>query len=431
MNYDETLDYLYNQHPAFQRVGASAYKEGLDTSIALDNLYGHPHKSYKCIHVGGTNGKGSVSHTIASILQQSGFKVGLYTSPHLIDFRERIRVNGKMIPEQEVISFVDDYIKQGFDGAPSFFELTMAMAFCYFRKEKVDYAVIEVGLGGRLDSTNIISPILSVITNISFDHTQFLGNTLPAIASEKAGIIKPGIPTVIGEATGDVRKVFEQKAAAVGAPIVFAEDNNEITASAQSNFYINYSTRSYGNICSELSGYCQLHNANTILHAVTQLKKQGINIPDEAIAEGFKNVCSISGLMGRWMKICNTPLTVCDTGHNVGGITYISEQLHNIKCNTLRIVIGFVNDKDIEHILQLLPQKAVYYFTQAQIPRAKASSAVRSQAAEFHLVGESYNSVGAAYAAAKADASPNDMIFVGGSTFVVADFLKAIDYKGK
>ena len=423
MNYNETLDYLYNQHPAFQRVGAAAYKPGIETSIELDELYGHPHKAYRCIHVAGTNGKGSVSHTIASILQKSGYKVGLYTSPHLVDFRERIRVNGEMIPKQNVTQFVETYIEKGFHGSPSFFELTMMMAFDYFRQEKVDFAVIEVGLGGRLDSTNIITPLLSVITNISKDHTQFLGNTLEAIAHEKAGIMKPGIPCVIGEATGGVRSVFEQTAKATETPIEFAQDSNEIISAATKGFAVEYHTRSFGMIESDLSGHCQRHNANTIMHTIGKLRQQGVDITDEAIKAGFKSVCQTTGLMGRWMKISDSPLTICDTGHNVGGIQYISEQLQQLNCSDLRMVIGFVNDKDIEHILELLPHNATYYFTQASIPRAQHANVVRAKAEEKRLYGESYESVAEAYRAALSTATPDSVIFVGGSTFVVADFL--------
>ena len=423
MNYNETLDYLYNQHPAFQRVGAAAYKPGIETSIELDELYGHPHKAYRCIHVAGTNGKGSVSHTIASILQKSGYKVGLYTSPHLVDFRERIRVNGEMIPKQNVTQFVETYIEKGFHGSPSFFELTMMMAFDYFRQEKVDFAVIEVGLGGRLDSTNIITPLLSIITNISKDHTQFLGNTLEAIAHEKAGIMKPGIPCVIGEAIGGVRSVFEQTAKATQTPIEFAQDSNEIVSVEAKGFAVEYHTRSFGVVESDLSGHCQRHNANTIMHAIGKLRQQGVDITDEAIKAGFKSVCQTTGLMGRWMKISDSPLTICDTGHNVGGIQYISEQLQQLNCSDLRMVIGFVNDKDIEHILELLPHNATYYFTQASIPRAQHANVVRAKAEEKGLYGESYESVAEAYRAALSTATPDSVIFVGGSTFVVADFL--------
>ena len=299
MNYKETIDFLFTQVPMFQRIGSGAYKPGLQNTIALDNIFGNAHRTFRTIHVAGTNGKGSVSHTIASILQKSGYRVGLYTSPHLLDFRERIRVNGEMIPEEKVVDFVSRYRTCGFDGVPSFFELSTIMAFDHFRSEKVDIAVIEVGLGGRLDCTNIISPILSIITNISFDHTQFLGNTLSEIASEKAGIIKPGIPVVIGEAEGEVRQVFADKATLEDSPIVFAEDDRQILAHSKENGNLRLKTRDFGIIVDELSGDCQLKNANTILSALPLLREAGLNISDQAIKEGFAHVCEISGLMGR------------------------------------------------------------------------------------------------------------------------------------
>ena len=429
MNYDETIDFLYSQHPAFQRVGASAYKAGLDTSIALDNIFQNPHRSFRCIHVAGTNGKGSVSHTLAAILQNNGYKVGLYTSPHLIDFRERIRVNGAMIPESYVIDFVEQYRKSGFEGNPSFFELTMAMAFHYFRHEKVDFAVIEVGLGGRLDSTNIINPELCVITNISFDHTQFLGNTLPEIASEKAGIIKPGIPVVIGEAEGDVKKVFANKAAEQNAPIRFAQEHPQITEASYGTQYVTYHTADFGIIESQLTGDCQIYNANTILNAVIELRELGIDISQQSITQSFRHVCEQTGLMGRWMKLNDHPLTICDTGHNTGGMQYITQRLKAAKCNKLRIVIGFVNDKDIDHILDMLPADAIYYFTQAMIPRAQKAQILQAQAAQKGLMGNCYNNVAEAYTAALSDASAGDMVFVGGSTFIVADLLTFLNSK--
>ena len=422
MNYQESIDYLFGQVPMFQRVGANAYKPGLDTSIALAAMYGNPQDSFKTIHVAGTNGKGSVSHTIAAILQESGYKVGLYTSPHLVDFRERIRVNGEMIPRENVVEFVEKYKSLTHDLHPSFFELTMMMAFDYFRNAKVDVAVIEVGLGGRLDSTNIITPELCVITNISFDHMQFLGDTLPKIASEKAGIMKHGIPVVIGEAEGDVRKVFEDKAAEVGAPIVFAQDEPAVRTSTRKEYYIEYYTTCYGKLESELVGECQKHNANTILKAVDLLSRK-FNIDNAAVGRAFRNVCSITGLMGRWMKIGDNPRVVCDTGHNEGGIKYIVKQLKEEKYNVLRIVIGFVSDKDVSHIINLLPSNAKYYFTQAQIPRAMDSETLRDMAVAAGLNGESFPSVEAAFNAAMSEAKADDMIYVGGSTFVVADFL--------
>lgn len=422
MNYQESIDYLFGQVPMFQRVGANAYKPGLDTSIALAAMYGNPQDSFKTIHVAGTNGKGSVSHTIAAILQESGYKVGLYTSPHLVDFRERIRVNGEMIPRENVVEFVEKYKSLTHDLHPSFFELTMMMAFDYFRNAKVDVAVIEVGLGGRLDSTNIITPELCVITNISFDHMQFLGDTLPKIASEKAGIMKHGIPVVIGEAEGDVRKVFEDKSAEVGAPIVFVQDEPAVRTSTRKEDFIEYYTTRYGKLESELVGECQKHNANTILKAVDLLSGK-FNIDNAAVGRAFRNVCSLTGLMGRWMKIGDNPRVVCDTGHNEGGIKYIVKQLKEEKYNVLRIVIGFVSDKDVSHIINLLPSNAKYYFTQAQIPRAMDSETLRDMAVVAGLNGESFPSVEAAFNAAMSEAKADDMIYVGGSTFVVADFL--------
>lgn len=423
MNYQETIEYLYSQMPMFSRTGGEAYKEGLGTSEALDTLFNHPHCAYKSIHVAGTNGKGSTSHLLASVLQKSGYKVGLYTSPHLVDFRERIRVNGEMIPEQDVIDFVEAYRNSEFDGAPSFFELTMTMAFDYFRKAGVDIAVIEVGLGGRLDSTNIITPIMGVITNISFDHTQFLGDTLPQIASEKAGIIKSGIPVVIGEASGEVRKVFADKATEVNAPITFAEDNPQIKECSRENDRLILQTINHGTIIDELSGDCQIKNANTALNAIQVLRNLGLTISEEAISEGFAHVCEISGLMGRWYVVGDKPRVVCDTGHNAGGMQYIVKQLAKEKYSRLHIVLGFVRDKDITHILEMFPRYATYYFTNAAIPRSLPASELKALAIARGLDGNDYPTVESAYSAACDAASPEDMIFIGGSTFVVADFL--------
>ena len=413
----------------FQRIGAEAYKPGLQTSIELANMYDNPQNAFKTIHVAGTNGKGSVSHTLAAVLQLCGYKVGLYTSPHLIDYRERIRVNGEMIPEEDVVEFVDSYTQKNQDLTPSFFELTMMMAFDYFRRCKVDVAVIEVGLGGRLDSTNIITPDLCVITNISFDHMQFLGNTLPEIAKEKAGIIKKGIPVVIGEAEGEVRKVFEQTALTIGAPIVFAQDKPMIRTSNRNEDYLVHFSDKYGIIESELSGECQKSNANTILSAIESLKGCGYEIKTEAIYEAFRSVCKLTGLMGRWMKIATNPRIICDTGHNEGGIKYVVKQLNEEKYEKLRIVIGFVSDKDVDHILDLLPKYATYYFTQAMIPRAMDSEKLMVYANNKGLKGKCYHSVADAVRMAIEDSSLNDLIYVGGSTFVVADFLSA--YKRK
>ncbi len=421
MNYQETIDYLYNAAPAFEKVGAGAYKEGLYNTHALDEHFGHPHKSYKTIHIAGTNGKGSCSHTIAAILQSAGFKVGLYTSPHLVDFRERIRVNGECISEERVIKFVEEERNFFEPLQPSFFELTTALAFKYFEEQTVDIAVIEVGLGGRLDCTNIITPLLSVITNISFDHTQFLGNTLALIAGEKAGIIKHGVPCVIGEYTDETRKVFEQKAAEECSPIVFAQDNK-----MESDVYF------------ELKGAYQAKNRNTILNAVNILKRS-LHIDDNAVKEGFAKVCELTGLAGRWQTLSVSPLVICDTGHNLAGWEYLAPQIKDTfdkrrienssegnDC-TLRIVFGMVDDKDIHSVMHLLPKNATYYFCQASTHRAIKAEKVAQMAQEAGLQGAHFQSVKEAYDKAMEDSSQNDFIFVGGSSYVVADLLTALN----
>lgn len=422
MDYNQAIEFLYTRLPMFQRVGAPAYKPGLDTSIALAAAFGNPHESYKTIHVGGTNGKGSTAHTLAAVLQSAGYKVGLYTSPHLVDFRERIRVDGKMMPREDVTEFVERYRTLDLGISPSFFELTMVMAFEYFAKEKVDVAVIEVGLGGRLDSTNIITPCLSVITNISFDHTQFLGDTLPAIAAEKAGIIKPGVPVVIGESSGDVREVFSQKAAAEGAPIRYADDEHPFAEVLVVDEGIIYRSTPYGDLTGELSGECQPKNTATILVAVNELRKMGWHITNPTVKKGFAEVCGLTGLMGRWMKLADAPFTVCDTGHNTGGWQYLSRQIAGSP-GKKHIVIGFVNDKDVTSILRMLPSDARYYFTRASIARALDERLLLEKATAEGLNGEAYPDVASAYAAARDSASPDDTIFIGGSTFVVADLL--------
>ncbi len=421
MNYQETIDYLYNAAPAFEKVGAGAYKEGLYNTHALDEHFGHPHKSYKTIHIAGTNGKGSCSHTIAAILQSAGYKVGLYTSPHLVDFRERIRVNGECISEERVIKFVEEERNFFEPLQPSFFELTTALAFKYFEEQTVDIAVIEVGLGGRLDCTNIITPLLSVITNISFDHTQFLGNTLALIAGEKAGIIKHGVPCVIGEYTDETRKVFEQKAAEECSPIVFAQDNK-----MESDVYF------------ELKGAYQAKNRNTILNAVNILKRS-LHIDDNAVKEGFAKVCELTGLAGRWQTLSVSPLVICDTGHNLAGWEYLAPQIKDTfdkrrienhgegKDCTLRIVFGMVDDKDIHSVMHLLPKNATYYFCQASTHRAIKAEKVAQMAQEAGLQGAHFQSVKEAYDKAMEDSSQNDFIFVGGSSYVVADLLTALN----
>ena len=505
-SYTETIEYLYNAAPAFTKVGASAYKEGLANTLALDEHAGHPHRSFLTVHVAGTNGKGSCSHTLAAILQAAKVKVcdettdsikvnghddtsysakvrnddgttrnlrvGLFTSPHLITFRERIRVNGEMITEQYVIDWVARNREFFEQLQPSFFELSTAMAFEYFRDQKVDIAVIEVGLGGRLDCTNIITPILSVITNISFDHTQFLGDTLAKIAGEKAGIIKPNTPVIIGEYTAETRPVFEAKSHEMAAPIIFAEDNN---VSLDCDY--------------ELKGSYQQKNRNTILNCLVplarQLRKHGIYVTDatSTVKHAFENVCTMTGLMGRWQTLQHAPLVICDTGHNVAGWEYLSQQIRETyeavlaasrnsgsdkinsvsdknnsisnkndsvndkdnsvsdkdACNicskhtegkdvspTLRIVFGMVDDKDINTVLSMLPKGATYYFTQASTHRAIPVGQLSEFAADHSITGKCFDTVAAAYSTAIADARKQDFIFVGGSSYIVADLLTAI-----
>lgn len=426
MNYAETVNYLFNVTPVFEHIGAAAYKEGLDNTIALDNHFGNPHRKYKTIHIAGTNGKGSCSHTLASILQKEGYKVGLYTSPHLVDFRERIRVNGKCISEERVIKFVEEE-RHFFEPLhPSFFELTTALAFKYFEEQEVEIAIIEVGLGGRLDCTNIINPILSVITNISLDHTQFLGHTLAAIAGEKAGIIKSGVPVVIGETISETRPVFEQKAKEKGAPITFAEDdaNREVlSCHSLEDGSIGYDTLHFGNLRGELGGEYQERNTNTILCAVRQLMRMGIIRHEESVRDGIANVCETTGLMGRWQKLQSSPLVICDTGHNAGGWTYLSQQIKRQHCDTCRIVFGMVDDKDIDTVMNMLPHTATYYFTQAQCKRAIPSDVVAEKASHHNLNGKSFATVAEAYEAALSDAHADDFVFVGGSSYIVADLL--------
>lgn len=427
MEYNEAIEYLYRQLPMFSRIGAAAYKPGLDTSLNLDKYFNHPHRNFKSIHIGGTNGKGSTSHMLAAILQSEGYKVGLYTSPHLVDFRERIRVNGEMIPQEEVVRFVEQFIACDYDGHPSFFELTMMMAFDYFSRAKVDYAIIEVGMGGRLDSTNIITPIGCVITNISWDHTQFLGETLPQIAAEKAGIIKKDIPVVIGEADDEIKEVFKNKALSVGTSITFAEEQSYIKEFVSTDNF----TDTFGNTFScQLSGDYQRKNINTVRSAIEMLRSLGIKISDASIENGYRNVCSLTGLAGRWMQLAQSPLTICDTGHNQAGLQYNLKQLdHLIATRTnakLHIVMGFVADKDIEHIIQLFPKNATYYISNAQIPRALPVDQLAEKCSSIGLEFTKYSTVESAYIAAKNAASDNDIIYIGGSTFVVADLLASL-----
>ena len=433
MNYKETIQYLYDCVPMFQNVGAQGYKEGLANTLALDEHLGHPHRSYRTIHVAGTNGKGSCSHTIAAILQSAGYKVGLYTSPHLVDFRERIRVNGQMISEDYVVRFVAEQRPFFEPLQPSFFEVTTAMAFKYFEEQRVDIAVIEVGLGGRLDCTNIINPILSVITNISFDHTQFLGHTLAAIAAEKAGIIKVGVPVIVGETNAETKPVFLAKAEEVNAPIIFAEDSSEILSFEQdfAHATLLYTTRTMSELRGELCGYCQEKNTNTVLHALTALRQASLHFEEPDVRRGFAHVCELTGLMGRWQRLSTSPTVICDTGHNEGGFAYIVRQLEAQPCHTMRIVFGMVSDKDVTTILAMLPKDAVYYFTQASVKRALSADDMRQKAALCGLSGHSYPTVSEAYNAALSDAEADDFVYVGGSSYVVADLLSFLFFKDK
>lgn len=429
MTYEETIQYLFNSAPLFQHVGGAAYKEGLSTTHILDAHFNHPHNQYKTIHIAGTNGKGSCAHTIAAILQHTGLKVGLYTSPHLVDFRERIRINGEMMPQQYVIDFVEEERSFFEPLHPSFFELTTALAFKYFAEQHVDVAVIEVGLGGRLDCTNIISPILSVITNISFDHTQFLGNTLAQIASEKAGIIKHKVPVIIGECNAETRPVFEHKAHEVEAPILFAEDNKEVLSSEFSDLFghklRHYTTRSFGDIYGELTGECQIKNANTILCALHSLSKI-FSVTHEDITYAFEHVCEMTGLRGRWQILQEHPTIICDTGHNTGGWQYLAHQLAQIATsgNKLHIVFGMASDKDIERVMSTLPHEACYYWTKASVKRATSEQTIANIATKYDLHGKTYSNVAEAYEATVNNASTNDYIYVGGSSFIVADLLR-------
>lgn len=440
MTYQETIKYLFDSAPLFQNVGAGAYKEGLSNTHLLDEHFGHPHTKFKTIHVAGTNGKGTCSHTLAAILQNAGYKVGLYTSPHLVDYRERIRVNGVPVSEQYVVDFVEKERNFFAPLHPSFFELATAMAFKYFAEEHIDIAVVEVGLGGRLDCTNIITPILSIITNISFDHTQFLGDTLAKIAFEKAGIMKTGIPAVIGETVDETRPVFEKRAAEINSPLFFAEEQQYVISSrSNENGGRTYRIKGHCPVLQsnasgsiqldgELGGLCQKKNTSTILCALSHLK--GLKISEKNIRDGFAHLCEVTGLMGRWQILRRNPTVVCDTGHNVGGWQYLSEQLKAITARSenarLHIIIGMVNDKDINGVMAMMPTEATYYFTKASVKRARDEYEVRKIAESHGLSGNCYPDVMSAYKAALSSANDKDTLFVGGSSFIVADLLTNI-----
>lgn len=428
MNYQQTLNYLYTQLPMFTRDGASAFKKDLTNTLALCAILDNPQQRFKSVHVGGTNGKGSTSHMLAAILQVAGYKTGLYTSPHLRDFRERIRINGQMISEQTVIDFVAANRKNFEEIQPSFFEMTVALAFDVFAKEQVDIAIVEVGLGGRLDSTNVITPILSVITNIGWDHMNMLGNTLELIAGEKAGIIKPGIPVVIGEYQPEVAHMFTEKAKKEGSGICFASEVKSKVKSQKSKAdgLLDVSVTADSELHTldfqlDLTGTYQLKNVRTVLTAVDELRKQGFTITDEHIATALRQVKTLTGLHGRWETLNSQPLTICDTGHNPDGVEEVMKNIAAVKYDHLHFVIGMVNDKDTSKVLGMLPKDATYYFCKPDIPRGLSAEILQEQAAVFNLRGRSYPSVQAAYDAARKAAGDNDLVFIGGSTFVVAE----------
>ncbi len=406
MNYQETLDWMFNQLPMYQQQGAAAYKKDLTNTILLSNYLGNPEKEIPCIHVAGTNGKGSTSHMLASILQESGYKVGLYTSPHLKDFKERIKINGQEISETFVCEFINNHKTFFTENKLSFFEMTVGLAFDYFKKQKIDIAIIEVGMGGRLDSTNIINPLISVITNIGLDHTQFLGNTLEAIASEKAGIIKNDTPIVIGEYTSETKNVFLNKAKETNSKIFFASDLIKET------------------FPSELLGDYQIHNRKTVIPTIKLLQSlKKFKITEENIKNGFQKVIKNTGLLGRWQQLNETPKVICDTAHNSHGLKIVLNQIQNEKFEELHIVLGVVNDKDLNEILPLFPKNAKYYFCKPNIPRGLDADILQKKASDLQLNGKVYNSVSNAYHEALKSSTEKDFIYIGGSTFVVAEVL--------
>jgi dihydrofolate synthase / folylpolyglutamate synthase len=423
MDYQNTLSYLYNKLPMYQRIGGAAYKADLNNTIRLCEILGNPENKFNSVHVAGTNGKGSTSHLIASVFQQAGTKTGLYTSPHLHDFRERIRINGLMIPEEEVVGFVNKWKRQFEEIGLSFFEMTVGMAFDYFAREKVDIAVIEVGMGGRLDSTNVITPVVSVITNIGMDHMRFLGNSLQEIAREKAGIIKPGVPVVVGESQSAVEDVFREKAESVNAPVTFADQQWSAQPIAQHAVNISYNGKLFlKDTFFPLDGNYQHQNLCTAMEAIRVFsEKTRRTFSKEVISGGLANVVKSTGLSGRWQTIGTRPLVICDSGHNADGIRRVVENIRDIPYRNLHIVFGMVNDKSTEGILSLLPVEACYYFCKPAIPRGMDAGSLAAEAQQFGLSGKAFENVNQALTAAKAAAASDDLIFVGGSTFVVAE----------
>jgi dihydrofolate synthase / folylpolyglutamate synthase len=432
MTYNEVLEFMFNSLPMYQRIGQAAYKADLENTIALDNHFLSPHKSYKTIHVAGTNGKGSVSHSIASVLQEAGYKTGLYTSPHLTDYRERIRVNGEKISKEFVTDFINKNHNLLQDIKPSFFEMSVALALEYFKDCKVDIAVIEVGMGGRLDSTNIINPILSIITNIGLDHTQFLGDSIEKIATEKAGIIKQNTAVIIGQTQEETKACFIAKAKSTSSMIYFADENFNAEIIQKS-----FSTARYKILSSsaeyiidfELLGDYQKKNLPTIFQVYEFLNNNDVKISKQALIKGLSNIKEKTGLRGRWDILQFKPLIICDTGHNVDGIKEIVAQLKTFSKNKLHMIIGFVNDKNINDVLILLPKDAEYYFTQSSVPRAMPVNQIAMLATQYNLSGTSFNNVKDAYLSAIKKANIDDVIFVGGSNFVVGDLFEYLDAK--
>ncbi len=428
MTYQETIDYLYAQLPMYSRIGAAAYKEDLHNTIALCNAIDNPQTKFRSIHIAGTNGKGSTSHMLAAILQQAGYKTGLYTSPHLKDFRERIKINGEMISQEFVVDFVERTKTISEQVQPSFFELTVAMAFDYFEKEKIDIAVVETGLGGRLDSTNIITPILSIITNIGYDHMDILGDTLEKIAAEKAGIIKPKVPVVIGEYIPETKNIFLNKAKELNAPMHFAQDQYTVSNINYSNILLNCDVTSTLQKITEtfeldLNGLYQTKNICTVLCAEGILMQQGFHINNEDEKEALRNVKKITGLYGRWDVISNNPAIILDVAHNEDGIKQLLHQLSVVsrQSSNLHFVIGMVKDKDVTKVMSILPKDAHYYFSNAHIERAMRHDDLKARAGSFELSGENFDDVNAAINSAKNNAGPNDIIIVCGSVFLIAE----------
>jgi dihydrofolate synthase/folylpolyglutamate synthase len=421
MTYAETLDYMFARLPMYQRIGGAAYKADLINTLALCQNLGNPERQFAAVHVAGTNGKGSVSNLVASVLQEAGFKTGLYTSPHYKDFRERIKINGREIPKEKVVAFIDQYRPMLEEIELSFFEMTVGMAFRYFADEKVDIAVVEVGMGGRLDSTNVIMPLVSVITNIGLDHTQFLGNTLAKIAIEKAGIIKHRVPVVIGETQPEIKSVFENIAHEHFSPITFADQNWQINPTDFQQVEIQFQHQSFLTNQLPLQGSYQYKNLRTALEAIRKLENTRFQVSKETMAAGIANVVVNTGIRGRWQMLSTQPLTIADSGHNAHGLQMVIDNINATPYRALHMVIGVVNDKNLDAMMKLLPTDAHYYFCKANIPRALPAEELAQVAAKWQLQGSAYSTVAAAWQAARQQAHPDDLIFIGGSTFVVAE----------